>query len=113
MPISTVVLTRTERLKLTVDAPAEWSWEVIKDAILTIADDLDPELPLGMGRVTLRVDKVMIGEAVCDDPDWSPLVLTDADDEDEDDAPDDDLDDDDDDDFDANAEDNDDNVGGI
>ena len=111
MPISTVILTRTERLKLTVDAPAEWNWEAIKDAILSVAEDLDPELPLGMGRVTIRVDKVMIGESVCDDPDWSPLVLSDADDDEDedDDTPDDDLDDDDDDD----AEDNDDNVGGI
>ena len=77
--ISSITLVRSERLRITVEHPEEWSADDVTEALLSVADDLDPRLPLGMGAVKFRVDQVHLGSEVCDDPEWEPLLFTDED----------------------------------
>lgn len=91
---SSITITRTEKVRVTVTHPAEWTAEQVRDCALNAGEILDEALG-DVDEILLRVKRVDIGSAACDVEDWEPIDLEDYED-DADDDDDDDLEDNDD-----------------
>ena len=107
--ISSVQITRTEKLRVRVTHPDDWKKDEVRDSFLANAEDFDEHFPLGAGEVKITITAVSLGSSACDDEnsDEGPCVFALGETEDEDDDDDDD-DDDDQEDTDDDASDNDD-----
>ena len=93
--LSSITITRTEKVRVTVMHPVDWTREQVEDAALNAGEELDEALG-EVDEILLRVKRVDIGSRACDVEGWVPLDLSRSDFDDDDDDDDDDFEDNDD-----------------
>lgn len=86
---SSITVTRTEKIRVTVMHPADWTREQVQDAALSAGEDLDEALG-DVDEILLRIKRVDLGSKTCDVEGWIPLDLSDFDEFDDDEDDDDD-----------------------
>lgn len=94
LTVSSVLVTRTEKTRIAVKHPPEWTAEQVKEAVLAGAEEIDEQMG-DVENVTFRVKRVDLDDDSCDFEEWKAPDLTALSDDDDDDDSDDDSDDDD------------------
>ena len=74
--VSSVLLYRSERVRVTVKHAAGMSPEAVAACIGERSEQVDEEVPFGEGDVKFVVKEVTLNSDVCDIDDWQPTDLT-------------------------------------